>query len=65
MAKVFEELVRASKGGTEARFSTRGEQLGVDVSLILRNHDVLGTVKGGDREAASQIREESFFAKFR
>ena len=65
MAKVFEELVRASKSCTEARFSTRGEQLGVDVSLILRNHDVLGPVKGGDREAASQIREESFVAKFR
>ncbi len=65
MAKVFEELVRARKGCTEARFSTRGEQLGVDVSFILRNHDVLRTVEGGDREAAGQVREESFVAKFR
>ena len=65
MAKVFEELVRACKGCTEARFSARGEQLGVDVSFVLRNHDVLGTVEGGDREAASQVREEGFVAKFR
>ena len=53
MAKAFEELVRARKGCAEARYSARGEQLGVDVSFVLRNHDVLGTVKGGDREAAS------------
>ncbi len=33
--------------------SARGEQLGVDVSFVLRDDDVLGTVEGGDREAAS------------
>ena len=65
MAKVFEELVRARKGCAEACFSARGKQLGVDVSFVLRNHDILGTVKGGDWEAASQVREESFVAKFR
>ena len=53
MAKVFEELIRARKGCAEARFSARGEQLGVNVSFVLRNHDVLGTVKGGDRDAVS------------
>ncbi len=47
MAKVFEELVCARKGGAKAHFSARREQLGVDVSFILRNHDVLGPVKGG------------------
>ena len=52
MAKVFEELVRAREGCTEARFSARGKELGVDVSSVLRNHDILGTVKGGDGEAA-------------
>jgi hypothetical protein len=53
MTKVFEELVRARKGCAEARFSARGEQLGVDVSFVLQDHNVLGTVEGGDREAAS------------
>ncbi len=46
MAEVFEELVRARKGCAEARFSARVEKLGVDVSFVLRNHDVLGmTIK--------------------
>ena len=31
----------------------------MDVSFILRNHDVLGTVKGGDREAAGWVGENS------
>ena len=53
MAKVFEELVRACKGCTEARFSARGEQLGVDVSFVLRNRDVLGTVESDIRETAN------------
>ncbi len=65
MVKVFEELVCARKGGAKARFSARREQLGVDVSFILRNHDVLGSVEGGDWEATSQVGEESFVAKFR
>ena len=65
MDKVFEELVRARIGCTEARFSARGKELGVDVSFVLRNHDILGTVEGGDWEAAGQVREESFVAKFR
>jgi hypothetical protein len=49
VAEVFEELVRARKGGSETRFGARGEQLGVDVSFVLR---VLGPVEGGDRETA-------------
>jgi hypothetical protein len=53
VAEVFEELVRARKGGSETRFDARGEQLGVDVSFVLRDHDVLlGPVEGGDRETA-------------
>jgi hypothetical protein len=66
MAKgVFEELVCARKGGAKAHFSARQEQVGVDVSFILQNHDVLGPVKGGDWEATNQVGEESFVAKFR
>ncbi len=52
MSEVFEELVRARKGSSKTRFDARGEQLGVDVSFVLRDHDVLGPVEGGDRETA-------------
>ena len=64
MAKDFEELVRARKSCTEARFSARGKELGVDVSFVLRNHDVLGAVEGGDWEASGEIRKQSFVPKF-
>jgi hypothetical protein len=52
LAEVYEELVRARKGGYETRFVARGEKLGVDISFVLRDHYVLGPVGGGDRELA-------------
>ncbi len=52
MAEVFEELVRARKGSSETRFGARGEQVGVDVSFVLRDHDVLGPVESGDGETS-------------
>ncbi len=50
MAEVFEELVRARECYAETRFRARWEELGVNVRLVLRDHDVLRAVEGGDRK---------------
>ncbi len=53
MAKVFEELVRARKGCTEARFSARGKQLGMDVSFTLPSKVVTGKRPAKSEKKAS------------
>ena len=35
----------------------------MDVGLVLGNHDVLGSVECGDREASSEIGEQGFSAE--
>ncbi len=37
----------------------------MNVGLVLRNHDVLRAVEGGDREAYSEVGEEGLIAELR
>ena len=63
MAEVLEELVRARESRAQAGFSAGREKLGMDVGLVLGNHDVLRAVERGDREASSEIGEQGFSAE--
>ena len=63
MAEVLEELIRARECRAQAGFSAGWEKLGMDVGLVLGNHDVLRSVECGDREASSEIGEQGFSAE--
>ena len=64
MAVVLEESIRARECCSEAGFGAGWEELGMDVGLILGDHDVLRSVEGGDWEASGEIGEQSFVPKF-